>query len=152
MSRPPKLTPETHDKIVALMRAGNYFETACLAAGISDTTGYKWKAWGEGRDVGGQPTPKDLTRYRAFRDAVTRAEAEAEAEVVVHVRRHIPEDPRVAMEYLRRRAPHRWGREVREQTTEVTVSAAQPILDALEEYGPVLEQLAREADDYAGEG
>lgn len=146
--RPTKLTPEVHQRIVALMRAGNYFETACRAAGIAPSTGYLWKAWGEGRAFAGQKLPRNRKIYTEFLDAVSRAEAEAEAEVVVHVRRAIPDDPRVGLEYLQRRSPHRWGREVREQHSEVTVQAAQPVLDALAEYAPVLESLAQEVTKY----
>lgn len=143
--RPTALTQQVHDKIVALMRAGNYFETACRAAGISPSTGYKWKAWGDGRTVEGHTTPRDVTKYRKFREACVRAEGEAEAEAVVIVRKGIAKDPKLALEYLNRRAPDRWGREVREHRGEVELGVKGPVVDALDEYNEVMAKLAAEA-------
>lgn len=145
MGRPSSLTPQVHDKIVGLMRAGNWFETACRAAGISPSTGYKWKAWGDGRNVEGHKTPRDVAKYRKFREACARAEGEAEAEAVLYVRQGVAKDPKLALEYLTRRSPERWGREVREHRGEVELGVKGPVVEALEEYNEVMQKLAEQA-------
>lgn len=145
--RPSKLTPEVHERIVRSMRAGNYFETACRAAGISPATGYLWKAWGEGREVKGRPKPRVLRPYVAFVDAVTRAEAHAEEQAAANWLKHArkAEDWRGEAEYLQRRHPDRWGRQRVDVRHEGEVGITGPVVDALEEYGEVLGELAAAA-------
>jgi transposase len=79
MARPTKLTPQKHERIVELIRAGNYAETAATIAGIGKQTYYTWMQKGEG--------PKARSPYREFRDAVLAAKAEAEARMVTVVQR-----------------------------------------------------------------
>jgi transposase len=79
MARPTKLTPEKHTKIVELIRAGNYAETAATLTGIGKQTYYTWMQKGEG--------PKARSPYKEFRDAVTAAKAEAEARMVTVIQR-----------------------------------------------------------------
>ena len=139
MARPSKLTPELQDKIVALVRAGNYAETAARAAGISENCHYRWLAWGDDppRDHGkGAPAPKDNTRYRAYHEAIRQAEAEAEAEVVVHVRKAVPTDWRAGTEFLRRRFPQKWARDKIEveHTGGVSIDAAAELKQTIEDY------------------
>ncbi|MGB4501182.1 MAG: hypothetical protein WBI21_07950 [Natronincolaceae bacterium] len=47
MARPTKLNPETQNKIITAIRAGNYIETAAAYAGISKNTLYDWLRKGE---------------------------------------------------------------------------------------------------------
>jgi len=47
MGRRSKLTPEMHTKIIALIKAGNYIETACEAIGVHKGTYYNWHKQGE---------------------------------------------------------------------------------------------------------
>ena len=56
-----KLTPEVHDRICALVRAGNTTEVAAAAAGVSASSVYHWRR-----------------EHDAFRRALERARAEAE--------------------------------------------------------------------------
>jgi hypothetical protein len=112
MPRPPKLrdtigtrddgTPETRaDRIVALIRLGNYQATAARAAGVDQSTFYRWLEKGqEGR----------TREYREFSEAVDRARAEAESHAVLMVRTGMAEDWRAAMTFLERAFPKRWGR------------------------------------------
>lgn len=126
--RKSKLTPETHDAIVKAVRAGATYEAAAGAAGIDESTLYRWLREGESEDG-----PADK---RQFRHDLMRARAEVEVRVVagsvmrgimggyevekttltrpdgtVEERvRYAPADPRTGLEFLARREPSRWGR------------------------------------------
>ena len=99
MARPCKLTPELTEQVVKAMRAGNYAEAACQAAGIGTSTFYRWMARG-----GEEPA----SEFGAFRAEVLRAEAEAEVHAVAIIRRAMAEDWRAALAYLERRHAARW--------------------------------------------
>ncbi len=70
------LDPKVLEQIVAYVRAGAYEWVAAAAAGIHKATLYRWLQWGEERR---EP-------FRAFRDQMLRARAEARvaAEVAIH--------------------------------------------------------------------
>lgn len=72
--RRSKLTPETHERIVAAIRAGATFEAAAGAAGIAEWTLYRWLQEAE---APGAPAWK-----RAFREDLYRARDELEVRVV----------------------------------------------------------------------
>lgn len=99
MARPSKLSAEVTDRVVQAVRAGNYADAACQAAGISPSTYYRWMSRG---------AQEPGSAYATFRDAVLRAEAEAEVYAVAILRRAMGEDWRAAMAYLERRHPTRW--------------------------------------------
>jgi hypothetical protein len=80
MGRPSKLTPEVQDKIVQAIRHGNFMSVAAAFAGIDDSTAYRWLA--EGREAESGP-------LREFYDAVTRARAVVEVQLVGHVLRDV---------------------------------------------------------------
>jgi transposase-like protein len=101
MARPSKLTPETKDRIVAAIRAGNYAEPAARSAGISEATYHRWMKRGERESKG---------IYRDFYEEVRRAEADAEVEAVARLRKAMPDDWRACLSYLERRYTERWGR------------------------------------------
>lgn len=61
MARPTKLTPETQERILKAVRAGNYAEASARSAGVAASTYYRWLDRGAGKPDG---------PYRAFRDAV----------------------------------------------------------------------------------
>jgi transposase len=73
VSRPSKLTPAVQQRIVTLIREGNYRETAVQAAGVGLTTFYRWMEIGETDAEDGRHSP-----YREFREAVQKALADAE--------------------------------------------------------------------------
>ena len=108
MARPTKLTPETQERIVRAIRAGNYADAACRAAGVGQTTFYRWMQRGEAEAEG---------PFREFRDAVRQAEAEAEVFAVATVRKAMTESWQAAIAFLERRHPDRWRRQQRTELT-----------------------------------
>lgn len=121
------------EHIVALVRAGNYAETAAQACGIGTTTYYRWM------EQGNTDAP---TVYREFREAVLTARATGETRVVVSIasavrggaligedpvvvngqpvldaqgrpvmsRRYAKPDARLGLEFLSRVSPTRFAR------------------------------------------
>ena len=75
--RKPKLTPQTHQQIVSVIRAGTFEIVAARTAGIGKSTFYTWLKRGAEAKTG---------MYREFHDDVIRARAEARAtaEIQVH--------------------------------------------------------------------
>lgn len=100
-----KLDERVLETIVGYVRAGNFFNVACAAAGVTQATATDWLMTGE---TGGPLKPRPI--HRRFALAIREAEAAAEAHAVLVVRKAINEgDARAAIEYLRRRHPERWG-------------------------------------------
>lgn len=126
--RRSKLTPETHEAIVKAVRAGASYEAAAGAAGIDESTLYRWL-----REAEGEEAPQDK---RQFHHDLMRARAEVEVRVVaasvmkgalggyelerttefrpdgtkVEKVKYAPADPRAGLDFLARRDPARWGR------------------------------------------
>jgi len=101
MARKPKLNAETQDKILTMIRAGNFMTAAAAVAGVDPRSIYRWKAQGE----------KDLadgrrTRYAKFVEEMEIAEGEAESLLVDKV---MSEGPKGALEILKRRFRQKWG-------------------------------------------
>ena len=113
MARPTKLTPEVQTKIVQALTAGNYFETACQYAGIAKAIGYEWLARGENRD----PKRKKTQLYADFADAIRLAEAHAEVRAVALIQKEMPDNARLALDFLARRHPERWGPKEKHEIT-----------------------------------
>jgi transposase len=76
MGRKTLLTDELSGEICDLLEQGNYLETAAQAAGVSIKTVYHWMKRGADGEA----------PYGAFLDAVTRARAKAETDLVQTVR------------------------------------------------------------------
>lgn len=92
-----KRTPETRERILALLRGGNFHETAYKAAGISKQTFYDW-----------MKTDPD------FSDAVEKAEEEAIAFHVSQVTQaSINGVWQASAWFLERKRPDRFGRQDR---------------------------------------
>jgi len=110
MARPTKLTPETQQKIITAIQAGNYQETAAKYAGITPNTFYQWMHKGEG--------PKAKTPYREFREAVEKARSAAEIRNVALIQQAGNDGSwQAAAWYLERSYPTRWGRQNRVELT-----------------------------------
>ena len=110
MARPTKLTPEKHTKIVELIRAGNYAETAATITGIGTATYYTWMTKGDG--------PKARTPYKEFREAVQAAKAEAEARMVMVIQRAANDGSwQAASWYLERTQQNKYGKQNRVELT-----------------------------------
>ncbi len=70
MARPSKLTGDVRLTICDGIRLGVSFEEACRRARVAPSTGWEWRARGEGRD----PRRRATTRYVLFAEAVAQAE------------------------------------------------------------------------------
>lgn len=101
--RPPMTSDaNTVQLLLAALMDGNYRETACHLAGIAKGTFYNTLKRADAGDEAAQ----------AFRDAVEKAEALAENEMVVAVRKagKSPQFWAAAATHLERRHPDRWGK------------------------------------------
>lgn len=94
-----KLTPEIHARICALLRTGNYRETAAAAAGITARSLRNWLH--RGAD-GVEP-------FAAFAAECAVAEAEGELRDVELIGRAADQDWRAAAWRLEHRNPFTWG-------------------------------------------
>jgi len=94
---PNKRTPERRERILELLRAGNYMETAAACAGISKDTLYKW-----------------LSADADFADAVKEAQAAAEALHISNIAKAAFDGTwQASAWYLERKYPDRFGRQDR---------------------------------------
>lgn len=103
MTRPGpklKLTSDVQEKIVSLLRAGNYVETAAACAGIHKDTFYDWMKRGA---KGEEP-------YAELAGAVHKALADGEARDVAVIFQASKEQWQAAAWRLERRFPDRWSR------------------------------------------
>ena len=101
--RPTKIGPEVTERILMMIRAGNYLETAAAHAGIAKVTLFDWLRRG-GRESSGV--------YREFRDAVDKALADAEIHDVLLIGKACEKQWQAAAWRLERKFPGRWGRKV----------------------------------------
>jgi len=95
--------------IVERIRSGIPIETAALSTGVSSSTYYRWMALGEDRWSDGK-LHRARPQFREFREAATRARAEAESMNVALVLKGASADWRAAAWYLERSHPERWRR------------------------------------------
>jgi transposase len=113
--RPTKYNDEVVSKILSFVRAGNYIETAAVAAGISKETLYEWLRRGAKKE---QP-------FKNFSDACERAMAEADMIDLSDISKAARAGSWQAAAWrLERRNPKQIGRttEETERTVKVTVS------------------------------
>jgi len=96
MPRRTKLTPDLQERILNMIRLGNYRNVAAQAVGIAPETFCRWMS-----------RPRDP--YRQFRQAVEQAEAMAEVSMVALIAKAARDDPKYALQYLARKAPERWA-------------------------------------------
>lgn len=113
--RPHLATPETCAKIVALVQAGNYIETAAAAAGVVKSTVYSWLKRGarEKRRVAKSPRCKIRKRelpFVEFSNAVERAQGESESADVMLIAKASEKHWQAAAWRLERKFSKRWGR------------------------------------------
>jgi len=127
MAYPSKLTPELQRDICTLIRAGNWAYVACEAVGIHRSTLWKWLQYGRNaRDRG------ERNKYRAFMEAVEKAESEGEVLFMEKLRKAVdPDDPEdkpdigIVKWWLMHRFPGRWG--LQQSRQEISGLGAGPI-------------------------
>jgi transposase len=105
VGRKTGLTDEIADRLVQLLQAGNYLETALAAAGVARSTFYDWMDRGDPDGTAAADEP-----FRAFRERVDHARAEGEARNVALVARAAATDWKAAAWMLERQFPERWSR------------------------------------------
>lgn len=102
--RPTKCTPETVAKVCGFIRDGLWAEQSACLAGINQATYHRWVEQGS----------EGIEPYAAFREALKKAEAEAEKNAVDTVRMGAVGNEAVnwqsAAWYLERRYPARYGK------------------------------------------
>jgi len=101
-----KFDKERTDKIIKLIQAGNYNETAALASGISKPTFYKWMKEGE--------EGKDQEKIDFF-NSIKRAKAEAEVRNVLLIQKASETTWQAAAWWLERTDYKKWGRKERHE-------------------------------------
>lgn len=115
--RSTRLTEEVHTKIVNAVRNGNYLETAAAFAGISKQTLHMWL----NRGAVANPTRADKV-YVEFRDAIERAQAEAEIRDVLTISRAAQEGIWQAAAWrLTRKNRERWAEQPKSTTVQASV-------------------------------
>lgn len=111
MGRPSKLTDAIRDAIAGAVRRGVHINVAAAKAGISTATYRNWMVRGElAHEQDGDIEEREVP-YLAFFEAITRAQAENEAELVEEVRTAYDAEgnPKESKWFLERRYPERWG-------------------------------------------
>ncbi|MHA2063216.1 MAG: helix-turn-helix domain-containing protein [Candidatus Thorarchaeota archaeon] len=110
MGRKSKLTPELLETIVELLEAGNYDIVAAQAVGITRATFYRWIRKGK-EDKEGE--------HFEFYQAVERAKAKGETELLATIRRASNRTWTAAAWILERSRPERWSlRKAKENAVE----------------------------------
>lgn len=94
--RPTKMDPIVIDRLTWLLAHGMDRGAAAEDVGIGRATFYRWL---------NDPRPE----FDGLRDAVDRAEAEAEMAVTWNIVRRSATDWRAGLAWLRARYPERWG-------------------------------------------
>lgn len=105
--RPSELTPENRELILKAVRTFATREAAAIAGGVDVSTLYRWLAKGKKKG-------KRNAEYRDFREALLKAEAEAEVGMMATIqnaaRRPKNPDWKALAWILERRRPKKYGR------------------------------------------
>lgn len=99
------------EAVCKAIREGNYFETACLIAGVRLSTAYGWRQRGEGS----HPTREKLDNYADFAEAVNEADAHAENFLLEKMQEAGEGDWKMYATVLERRFRDRWSRSMNHQ-------------------------------------
>jgi hypothetical protein len=145
--RKTRCVPEVTDKILNLIRTGNYRETACAAAGVAPQVMREWLRRGA---TGEEP-------YATFSRQMDEAEAQAESRHVLTITSASKDDWRAAAWILSRKYNKRWGDKIQievqqtlesflELTEEIVTNACGPEIAAR-----ILEEVTRRFGGEAAE-
>jgi hypothetical protein len=141
--RPIKLTPDVQQRLVAAIKAGNYHHAACRYAGVGYRTFTRWMAKGKKARRG---------PFRDFRDAVLRAEAEAEMTAVAAWKASMPTHPAEYRHFLAKRWPQRWSEKRRLELIGRRGRLPRLDLDISRAEDMTLEQVDARLDEIQGRG
>lgn len=144
--RPTKLTPELSQRVIDLVRVGNYVETAAAAVGVHRNSLFNWMERGRKDESGA---------YFDFVNGVHQAQAEAEARTLAVVQRAGKEgDWQAATWILERRHPARYAQRLQLKVEQELERALNKLKDALDAntYNRVCEALACEAGPAGASG
>jgi len=99
--KPTTLTPQIADRLVDMLRAGNYVEIACDIVGVPRRTFYDWLERGE----------HEPGEFRDLRERVHAARAEVEARNVALISNAARKSWQAAAWLLERTSPDRWAKQ-----------------------------------------
>ena len=127
VGRPTDFNAQTSETIIALVKRGNFIETAAAFAGVTARTVRNWIAKGKRRD---QPV------YGEFRRPILQAKAEAE----IHDLEKLSRDPawQATTWRLERRNPRRWARPTIRYVEHAIPEPSRPLKDVVREIEMVL--------------
>lgn len=134
VGRPSDLGPDVTARIVQIIKAGGFQESAAAAAGISRRTFYSWLARGD------SDAPEDEP-YREFREAVEQAKAEAEARHVVLISQAAAKDWKAAAWLLERHNPEAFAKPS-QRNDDAKPAASTPHADPLDALDAEVVELA----------
>jgi transposase len=110
-----KLTPAVAARIIRMLKAGNYLQTAASAAGVHKNTLTNWMKWGADEfNEDGTLKKKGREPFRSFVFDLEEAISDGEQSLVASIN---ASGWKGKMEILARRFPERWGRTNRVQLT-----------------------------------
>lgn len=128
VGRPSKLAPAVVGRFLELVAQGVAIEAAAGAAGVGESTVYRWLS--RGREEGA------TAEFREFREAVERARAQAETTFTLRLAEHAERgDTRALLALLRRVAPQRWS-ERAELDVRLAGRLDAPIVERSEPWSP----------------
>ena len=107
------------DRIVELLRAGNFLDTAARLVAVDRSTVYDWMGRGRADQSAGK-----ATAFSAFLAAVEEAEAAAEADDVAVIKVAGRHDWKARSWMLERKMPTRWGRRLEVAVQQTRAEAA----------------------------
>jgi len=140
MGRRTKLTPDLQDRLLGLIRQGNYIDTACKLVGLDRTVIYDWLKRGSKDD------PEEP--YTSFALAFWEAEGEAEKNVLAIIDKAAAVDWKAAAWKIERRWPERWGRKDRLQA-EVTGKDGAEIKVSFDDISDAMKAIAKNAGEHS---
>lgn len=117
VGRPTKLDEDAIARMVKVLKAGGYVDTAAAVGGISRATYFAWRERGHPDGVLPEGETDDAKRtlsaedepYRAFRRLVDHASAEGEARNLAHIASAAMRDWKAAAWILERTHPERYA-------------------------------------------
>lgn len=153
--KPSKLTEERTAKVVELIKAGNYTETAVITAGLGKSTHYAWMKKGK--------EAKRRNKFVEYREAIKEAEAWAESRHVAIISKHAETTWQASAWWLERKMPEKWAKrevlnvnadvkqEVKVDMSPVEEKAMAELLDTAagipEEDVPVIQKTIADIED-----